>query len=98
MVSSLLTAPYPLARIPIRRNRLIEKNTRQLNNLEHVLIRKVEPLFGHAPAAGVRQENRPRKSPKKIALGALSSRSGVGYIPYRQADGRMSAAAARIPA
>ncbi len=35
-----------LARIPIRRNRLIEKDTRQLNMLEHVLVRKVDPVFG----------------------------------------------------
>jgi hypothetical protein len=34
-----------LARIPIRWNRLIEKNTRQLNMLEHVLVGKVDPLF-----------------------------------------------------
>jgi hypothetical protein len=34
-----------LAGIPIGWNRLIEKNTRQLNMLEHVLVGKVDPLF-----------------------------------------------------
>jgi hypothetical protein len=40
------SAPICLRRIPIRENRLIEKNTRQRNKWRHVLIRKVDPLFG----------------------------------------------------
>ncbi len=35
-----------IARIPIRRNRLIDENARKLNMLEDVLVRKVDPLFG----------------------------------------------------
>jgi hypothetical protein len=35
----------PLARFPIRWNHLIEKNSRQFKNLEHVLVGKAGPLF-----------------------------------------------------
>jgi hypothetical protein len=34
-----------LARFPIRWNHLIEKNSRQFKNLEHVLVGKAGPLF-----------------------------------------------------
>jgi hypothetical protein len=34
-----------LARFPIRWHHLIEKNSRQFKNLEHVLVGKAGPLF-----------------------------------------------------
>ena len=34
-----------LARIPIRWSHLIDENTRQFMNVEHILVGKVGPLF-----------------------------------------------------
>jgi hypothetical protein len=40
-----IAATALLARFPIRWNHLIEKNSRQFKNLEHVLVGKAGPLF-----------------------------------------------------
>jgi hypothetical protein len=48
-----------LARIPIRWSHLIDENTRQFMNVEHVLVGKVGPLFRNM-LYSTQIESRPR--------------------------------------